>query len=100
MGYLQTIKNDPFVLNSVILVSANEQDLLCICYFIHVLSAEWLDIKVIHLTEYQIGVKACKLVHIITLLTKYTKSGRLCYFSLYKCNNADNLAFILLNSLK
>lgn len=32
MDYLQTIINDPFMLNSVILVFANKQDLVCLCY--------------------------------------------------------------------
>lgn len=41
MDSLQTIINDPFMLNSVILVFANKQDLVCLCYFLtYVILAE------------------------------------------------------------
>ena len=59
MDYLQTIINDPFMLNSVILVFANKQDLVCVCYFffICVLLVALPEIKVISTTGYHIGAK-------------------------------------------
>ena len=52
MDYLQTIINDPFMLNSVILVFANKQDMVCLCYLfmcfqLHMLPLRlsmWLEI--------------------------------------------------------
>lgn len=54
------------MLNSVILVFANKQDLVCLCYFLtYVILAEWPHIYVIFTSKDEIKAKACELVDIV-----------------------------------